>query len=49
MRINRTNAKILEKLSDVKPKILTAAEWMKHCERIDNMSVYMHAYKKGSS
>ena len=38
---------ILDKLQKVKPKILTANDWQKHCQRLDQMSSYMMSYKNG--
>ena len=48
-RINKNNAKILTKLQDVRPKILTTEDWTKHCDRLDKMSAYMHSYKGSRS
>ena len=33
----------------MKPKILTAEEWRRHCDRLDSMSVYMHSYSHSKS
>ena len=48
-RINRSNAKILEKLQAVRPSILTSEEWRKHSQRLDKMSTYMHAYQRSTN